>query len=247
MHFSALAWHSCAWFANLMCTSTVCVWMCVLVCASILNVGLHLPVRRRMLVEPKMGIENQVYKHFHRFDRTAWPRFPSGVNRISNKTTRDGVPLLAERKEERKKEEKKFGFNNKDNIALHALKKTERIFACVLVCHEIRFESFSPTLVWRVRRNPTDTLGYFHSTVRKNNWKKRKHFEAWNWSRTAQNFEWNRTCGALLCMTHSRRNGAGCVTVGVPFGSIFPRFNYENGKHIKGMSFALCKWRGEWR
>lgn len=31
--------------------------------------------------------------------------------------------------------------------------------------------------------------------------------------------------GALLCMTKSRRNGAGCVIVGVPFGSILPRFN----------------------
>lgn len=31
--------------------------------------------------------------------------------------------------------------------------------------------------------------------------------------------------GALLCMTNSRRSGAGCEMVGVPFGSILPRFS----------------------
>lgn len=37
--------------------------------------------------------------------------------------------------------------------------------------------------------------------------------------------------GALLCMTNSRRKGAGCEIVGVPFGSILPRFSLIKNMH----------------
>lgn len=53
--------------------------------------------------------------------------------------------------------------------------------------------------------------------------------------------------GALLCMTNSRRNGAGCETVGDPFGSILPRFNLIKivNDHMEILSIFMSKRENE--